>query len=351
MSDVLQAPFPYFGGKAMIAARVWSALGDVAHYVEPFCGSAAVLLARPTMPRIETINDADGFVANFWRAVKHAPDAVAEHADWPVNEVDLEARHRWLCRQPEKGEFLERMKHDADYFDAQRAGWWCWGLAAWIGSGWCDGEYYGPDHAENRGRGVCNEANKLPSLGWQKGIHRQLPHLGNAGRGIHRQLPHLGDAGIGECARRREVIVAWISALADRLRNVRVCCGDWARVVTRGALAHGSTLGIFLDPPYSHAVGRDEAIYRVESADVAVGVSAWCAEHGADTRYRIVLAGYEGEHNDLERLGWRVEHWKAHGGLGNLAKGDARGKANAHRERLWYSPHCLAGTLFGAPNE
>lgn len=42
----LAAPFPWFGGKARAAGRVWAALGDVGHYVEPFAGSLAVLLGR-----------------------------------------------------------------------------------------------------------------------------------------------------------------------------------------------------------------------------------------------------------------------------------------------------------------
>ncbi|EIC70395.1 adenine-specific DNA methyltransferase [Mycobacteroides abscessus M94] len=43
----LSAPFPYFGGKRRAAPKIWDALGDVGGYVEPFAGSAAVLLARP----------------------------------------------------------------------------------------------------------------------------------------------------------------------------------------------------------------------------------------------------------------------------------------------------------------
>ena len=97
----MKAPFPYFGGKSTIAADVWKRFGhDVQNYVEPFAGSAAMLLSRPhwTPKRnyIETINDADGQVANFWRAVKHDAEAVAGWADWPVNENDLHARHGWL---------------------------------------------------------------------------------------------------------------------------------------------------------------------------------------------------------------------------------------------------------------
>src|SRR6516165_9696 len=87
-------PFPYFGGKSRIARAVWRRFGRVANYVEPFMGSLAMLLLRPAPIRgIETVNDADGFIANFWRAVQADPAAVAKWVDWPVNENDLHARH------------------------------------------------------------------------------------------------------------------------------------------------------------------------------------------------------------------------------------------------------------------
>ncbi len=41
----MNSPFPYFGGKRTVAAAVWARLGSPAQYIEPFCGSAAVLLA------------------------------------------------------------------------------------------------------------------------------------------------------------------------------------------------------------------------------------------------------------------------------------------------------------------
>ena len=64
------APFPYFGGKARVAAEVWAALGEPHHYLEPFFGSGAVLLARPqpSAAGIETVCDADGYLCNVWRA-------------------------------------------------------------------------------------------------------------------------------------------------------------------------------------------------------------------------------------------------------------------------------------------
>ena len=189
----LRAPFPWFGGKRRAAALVWGALGDVRNYVEPFAGSAAVLLARP-IPEdagrlLETINDADGLLANFWRALRADPEAVAHHADWPVNENDLHARHAWLVGRREN--LTARLEGDPDWYDAKAAGWWVWGCCAWIGSGWCTGR--GPwGIAEDEGHKVLA---RLGGAGL--GVKRQLPHLSNAGQGINRNLPHLGDAGQG----------------------------------------------------------------------------------------------------------------------------------------------------------
>src|SRR5213595_2064073 len=96
----LKAPFPWFGGKRRVAHIVWERFGNVPNYVEPFAGSLAVLLARPSGWRgSETVNDADGFIANFWRALAANPEGVAEHADWPVNENDQHARHVWLVSE------------------------------------------------------------------------------------------------------------------------------------------------------------------------------------------------------------------------------------------------------------
>lgn len=148
----MKAPFVWFGGKRRVAHHVWAALGDCDNYVEPFAGSLAVLLERPHdlhdgTRRAETVNDADGMIANFWRALAHDPEAVAYHCDYPVNETDLLARHLWLVNTG-RSRLLEGMEADPEFYDAQVAGWWVWGINAWIGSGWCSGE--GPwTHADD----------------------------------------------------------------------------------------------------------------------------------------------------------------------------------------------------------
>ena len=123
----------WFGGKSRAAPLIWQALGNVPNFVDPFFGSGAVLLGRPYAPGIETVNDKDAYLANFWRAVTTDAEAVAHYADYPPSEPDLHARHAWLVQQ--RTALTARVEGDPDYYDARVAGWWVWGLCLWIGSG------------------------------------------------------------------------------------------------------------------------------------------------------------------------------------------------------------------------
>ncbi len=322
-----KAPFPWFGGKSSVADDIWVRLGDVKNYVEPFLGSGAVLLSRPHGGKIETVNDKDRFVSNFWRAVKVAPKKVVDYLDWPVNEVDLTARHMWLLR--EGAAIIARCDGDPEFFDAKVAGWWCWGACSWIGSGWCSGK--GPWTWGGAAQEWLDRR-QLPHLGNAgMGINRQLPHLGNAGRGINRQLPHLGNAGMGHTR------LSWIEALATRLRNVRVCCGGWERVCGQSVTHRHGLTGVFLDPPSADTAGRTEGLYATDSLTVAHTAREWAIAEGRNPLMRIAFAGYEGEH--VFPPDWNCIAWKAKGGFGSQGKG--AGRTNAGRERLWYSPGCL----------
>jgi len=337
----LAAPFPWFGGKHLATDIVWHAFGDVKNYVEPFAGSAAMLLGAPEGKRVETINDADGFVANFWRAIHSNPDAVAHHADWPCNETDLFARHSWLVRHAQ--ELTDKLHADPAYFDAKMAGWWCWGLCNWIGGGFCDGK--GPWIHD--GERIVNKrdinpadreagiSNRLPHLGAGRGINRQMPHMG-AGLGINRQIPHMGGGrGINRQTGRSEFIHTWFAALHTRLRDVRVTCGDWSRVVKDSVTVRHGLTGVFLDPPYFKG-SMDYAAGGV-GTNLPAEVGVWCAVNGDNPKLRIVICGHAGEHDALLAHGWTERKWKARKGY---AKTD-EAKANSASETIWCSPYCV----------
>lgn len=326
MSDILKAPFPYFGGKSSVAHIVWAALGKPDHYMEPFFGSGAVLLARPDyVPQktVETVNDKDGFIANVWRSIQFSPEETAKWCDWPVNHADLAARKAALIRNEDR--LIQNLIADEKWHDPIMAGYWIWAASCWIGSG-------------------LTRPGAIPRVAESAGVHSigKRPHIAGA-KGVHfiGKRPHLSGAmssGVAVHSRQSDGIYAWMQQLSERLRYVRVVCGDWTRVCGGNWQDNLGQCGIFFDPPYA-AKDRSDC-YHKEDFDVAHDVRAWAIERGKKPSYRIVIAGYD-EHSELADHGWTLQEWRTSGGYAKTAKGDSRGKKNKAREVLWFSPYCL----------
>ena len=69
--------FGWYGGKYSHLDWLLPLLPKARHYCEPFGGSAAVLINRPPAP-VETYNDLDGDVVNFFRVLREQKDALLE---------------------------------------------------------------------------------------------------------------------------------------------------------------------------------------------------------------------------------------------------------------------------------
>jgi hypothetical protein len=262
-----------------------------------------VLLSAPEPASLEVIGDANGFIANFWRAVVAQADEVARWTDYPVSHVDLGARHVWMMGERERLGVALQDPHWPG--DAKLAGWWVWGQCAWIGSGWCE---------------------------WTG----QVPHVSDAGRGIQAtgQVPHVSDAGRGDAlwTSGGRTAMRWLRELADRLERVRVVHGSWDRCLNSH---YGAELtAIFLDPPYK----AYEKLYGV-SDPVAVECETWARENAG---LRVALCGHRG---DYDLPGWVEHEWDR----GRLTYSGAETTA---KECVWFSPACLPlvakqASLFG----
>ena len=68
--------FGWYGGKFNHLDWLLPLLPAAHHYCEPFAGSAAVLLNRVPAP-VETYNDMDGEVVNFFRVLREWPEELA----------------------------------------------------------------------------------------------------------------------------------------------------------------------------------------------------------------------------------------------------------------------------------
>jgi len=236
-----------------------------------------------------------------------------------VHNCDLMARKKWLIAN--KDRIKAGLLSDPEWSDPQAAGYWIWAASCWIGSGM-----------------TCPN---------------QRPHVSHGGMGIHAmgKRPHVSHGGMG--APFNPNIYTTFRRLQDRLRFVRVVCGDWTQVSGGDWQTKIGTCGYFADPPYSKEADRDECIYDQDSLTVAHDVREWMKARENDPQMRMVIKGYYQEHEELVARGWRVHRWTARGGYANIAGaggGNSRGQDNRFKEALFFSPHCLNQnqSLFGA---
>ena len=324
----LKSPYRYFGKKDKVADLIWDHFGEIDCFVEPFFGSGAVLLARPGwtpgLRRLEIVNDKDSHISNFWRALQEDPDAVAKAADWPINETDMHARHLWLVNNRDE---LSAKLGDPDFYDAKAAGFWVWGISMWLCSGWCNGT----------GPWVWNENKRIVNK-------KDRPDLAQPGRSIARKIPNVSSGSFGVHGKQGG-IQGVMQALAERMRHVRVCCGDWSRLVEPSIIHNNGVTGLLLDPPYTMSSGRTCDVYGTDDQDVGHAVAEWCRKNQDDPKLKICLCGYEGEY---DMPGWIQHAWHAAGGWSHMSEGETQAKKNAKKEMLWFSKSCLAsqGKLF-----
>jgi len=289
----LKSGLVYFGGKSIISKSIWEKIGYVENYVEPFCGSIAVLLSNPNPPKIETINDKDCLVTNFWRSIKYNPKETFNFAEAPPNEIDLHAKQKYITNFVDDN-FINNMESNPEFYNPKIAGWWAWGLCCSIGNNWMQ----------------------------KKGLSA-MPHLSTAGQGIN---------GLNYDIEKQFLL------LSERLKRTRIVTGDWKKICTPsitykscGVSKNGISF-VFLDPPYN--MENRTKVYKNDS-NVFKEVEQWAIAHQIYPDLKIAICGYSGDYslNDWEKL-----EWKANGGFSSL--GDNQGKENAKKECIWFSPSC-----------
>jgi site-specific DNA-adenine methylase len=301
----MKTPFPYFGSKEVISHKVWDRLGKVDLYIEPFFGSGRVLFNCPYIPRFEVINDANLWVANFWRSCKQSPQQVAEYADYPISEIDQHSRGDWLYYREDLNEFKDKMLKDPEFCDPKSAGWWVWGMSQSIMGSFVK--------------------HKLGFKG-KKIVPRSRPQVCGTRSGVCRK----GLEG--------KEMLDFISDISNRLRYTSIMCGDWIRAVDSFILKSAKQIAIFFDPPYGKA-GRSTKLYG-EQDDTLVSrdVMYWCKSHEDYDNLRIAFCGYDTD--ELHLKNWSRLEWNTGGGMNNTSK--TKVSDNKSRERIWFSKSCLS---------
>jgi site-specific DNA-adenine methylase len=292
--------FPYIGGKYTIAPEINRRFGEVDTRIDAFTGSSSWILASPPVKH-EIVNDLDGYVVNYLRAVKYAPDEVARHLDFPRAELELIAYHHYTRdRLPE---LVARLGGDPDYYDPILAARWAYVMA----------HKYDPS------------LNK--SGGWLVHDGRLIYERG-AGRirGSLNSRPSL----LARLVKERRVS-EYVAALSERLCNVCIFWNDFVVVAGKAKQPELGIVGILLDPPYPRHLHNYD--YDTDGADVWHRAARWAVANGDNPRLRIAVCGYNDADSDaLFPSGWARFVWRR-SGIGQ----------NKDRECIWFSPHCRGG--------
>ena len=251
--DGMNPPFKWFGGKRRVADYVWSRFGETGSYIEPFLGSGAVFVRSPGTVKYSVLNDKDCLVANFWRAAKREPEALAEYVSDISHEAEFTARHVYICER--LGSLAPRVMADPDYFDLRIAGYWFYAISQVVGN----------DFAKGTGRWGVRTADdgtkELVDSMADKAVVGIVPKQ----RQWEKKKIKLEKA--------REIT----ASIFKKLESAVILCGAWERAVTPVNFRQSGVYSIFLDPPYSSA--RTMA-YRTDG-DLREGIMRWCRENGA----------------------------------------------------------------------
>lgn len=324
----LLPPYQFFGGKRRVAHVIWKAFGNLDCYIEPFFGSGAVLLARPQPVRgVEVVNDLNGFIINFWRAVVHAPESVVRHSARPMSQDELMAMKVYIKKSFRS--LSARLQADINFYDPIVAGLWVAGQNLTMS---CDmGICTGPWHV------VDNEIVRAPELGKDgnrdDGMRvRNTTPYGKAAAFIANPNSQKGKLMF-------QKLLIYYQQLAERLCSVIIHNREWNRVLFKHFLYGDHNTGVFLDPPYSDK-SRTIIMKRsyVSYSDVSAQVNQWCVENSNLRNLRIAVCGLDGEHNNLEDLGWTKYCWSAQGSFYKPVA--ERRVTNYKDERIWFSPSC-----------
>ena len=238
--------FGWYGGKYSHLDWLLPLLPHCHHFCEPFGGSAAVILNRQPSP-VETYNDLDGEVVNFFRVLREQKDALVEAIGLtPFSREEF----YYACTPSERG--ISNLECARRFFV--------------------------------RARQVRTGLAQTASLG-------RWANCKNTTR-----------AGMSGVVSRWLGSVAMLPEIAERLMRVQIENRPALDIID---LYDEKRTLFYCDPPYAHATRGDSKAYGYEMADEQ---HAAFAERLHRVRGRVAVSGYNGPLYDKLFAGWhRVE--------------------------------------------
>lgn len=252
--QAVKPPFAYYGGKTTLGPKIAALLPAHDHYIEPFAGSLAVLLAKaPTT--WETVNDLDDLLVNFWRVLRERPADLAH-----VAMLTPHARSEYAAS-------CEDISQVDDELERARLVW------------------------VRITQGRKNSTRPGAASHWRYGQ--------SASKG-HSWPSYLG------------AYAARMGEVAARLKNVSIENRDAIELVEEYGQHESNCL--YVDPPYVAASRVSLSQYRLEAADDDFHERLAAALN--DCKASVVLSGYDSTAYDDLYPGWHRVEMKAPPSLG-----------------------------------
>jgi len=121
----MNSPVSYYGGKARMRNDLLPLFPEHSHYVEPYCGGAWLFFAkRPSL--LETLNDVNDGVTNFYRVLRDNPAELLRLIEFtPYSRRDcLECQSGWqLETDPTRKAWMWYMASIMAFSGTVTAGW------------------------------------------------------------------------------------------------------------------------------------------------------------------------------------------------------------------------------------
>lgn len=246
--QTLKPPFAYYGGKTTLAPQIAKLLPEHDHYVEPFAGSLAVLLAKePTT--WETVNDLDGELVNFWKVLRDDPVGLSRACHMTPHS---------------RQEYEQASIESSDESDLERA------RRTWV----------------RITQGRKNSTRRATGSSWRYRIRADV--------GI--SWPHQ----LSSYASR-------INEVAARISNVSIENKNAIEIIE--TYGDEKDVCIYADPPYLAATRVSLQQYDIDSADAEFHKEL--ADALRSCKASVVLSGYASEDYESLFEGWHLYEMKA----------------------------------------
>lgn len=299
---IVTALAPWFGSKRTLAEKIVEELGDHNVYWEPFCGSMAVLIAKPPCV-MESVNDLHGDLVNLARVIAHEKLGAKLYRrlrrTMMSDTLHVEAAERHKARGRLR-DVTPDLDAAYDYF-----------LCAWLGRNGVAG-------TESYNQGFC------------------VRYTANG----------------GHAATRFNSCIASIPSWRRRIANVNILCRDAFDIITR--FDDQPRTSIYCDPPYLIKGAKYVHDFRPTIPESSCPLEQKYGDHARLAKLlwrfkkaRVVVSYYD--HPGLAELypGWTKRHTPTTKALVAQAKRDQKAKVEAPEVLLINGPSYAAAASAG----